>query len=111
MKKCCKPLFMILFCVFAVLFYASHVFADSYQAYISADGVNFRKNATTKNSDILDTFIKGNVITVLDGNKISGTGCNDGWYHITFNGTEGYVCSSYVTTTRIEDGILHIKLL
>lgn len=106
MKKSCKLITMILFCIFAVSLLPSGVLADSYQAYISADGVNFRKLPTTKNSDILDSFIRGNVITVLDNNKISGTGCSAGWYHINFNGTEGYVCSSYVTTERIEDKYL-----
>ncbi len=103
MKTMCQLKSLFVFCIFAVLFNFVIVKAEAFQAYIKTDGVNLREKPTTKNSSILGSMSTGNVITVLDGTKIEGTGCNAGWYNITFNGITGYVCSQYVQTERIED--------
>ena len=103
MKTMCQLKSLFVFCIFAVLFNFVIVKAEAFQAYIKTDNVNLREKPTTKNSSILGSMSTGNVITVLDGTKIEGTGCPAGWYNITFNGITGYVCSEYVQTERIED--------
>jgi len=103
MKTLCQLKCLFVVCIFTCLLTFMTARAAPYQAYIKTDGVNLRENPTTKNSSILGSMSTGNVITIVDDNKIEGTGCSAGWYKVTFNGTDGYVCSQYVTTERIED--------
>ena len=106
MKTSRKFVFCMLFCIFAAFFNVLIIHASPFQAYITVDDLNFRDKPTTKNSDIIGVLMEGNVVTVLDENKVTGDGCSSGWYNISFNNTKGYVCSKYVTTERIEDKFL-----
>lgn len=92
--------------IFFMLGKVSFVYAESFQAYISTDKVNLRENPTTKNSNILGSLSTGNQITIVDSNKISGDGCSDGWYSISYNDLKGYVCSTYVTMALEKDEYL-----
>lgn len=68
----------------------------SYSARINENGARARDRATT-NGSVMDTLLLGTNVTVT-GSKISGSGCSDGWYPVTYYGSKnGYVCSSYVT--------------
>lgn len=92
-------LFLIVITTYISLFsYIINVKANSVVARITGDGVNLRKNATTKNSDILTTLNEGDKINIIDSKLVSGTGCDKGWYKITYNNITGYVCSKYVST-------------
>ena len=65
------------------------------QGTITGNEVRFR-SAPTTNSDIYDYLYNGNIVSVTNTNKISGSGCSDGWYSVDYDGKSGYVCSSYV---------------
>ena len=63
------------------------------QGTITGNEVRFR-SAPTTNSDIYDYLYNGNIVSVTNTNKISGSGCSDGWYSVDYDGKSGYVCSS-----------------
>ncbi len=65
------------------------------QGTITGNEVRFR-SAPTINSTIYKYLYMGNVVSINSTDKIAGDGCSDGWYSINYNGTSGYVCSSYV---------------
>ena len=68
----------------------------AYDATINENSVRIRRKAGT-NYSILYTVNKGTEISVVDKTLHSGTGCSKKWYKITYKGTTGYVCSSYVS--------------
>ena len=96
---------------FAVLDKVGDWFQISYQgadAFVSADyfevtkadatidgsGVNVREKATTA-SDSLGKYSNGDAVTV--------TGQNDGWYQISYQGGTAYVSKDYVTGAYLKD--------
>ena len=68
----------------------------AYDATINENSVRIRRKAGT-NYSILYTVNKGTEISVVDKTLHSGTGCSKKWYKVTYKGTTGYVCSSYVS--------------
>lgn len=58
--------------------------------YTSA-GVNMRSDAD-QDSDVVNTIEKGEEVKVL--------GTKDGWTHVEYDGDEGYVKSTYISSTR-----------
>ena len=84
---------LLLNALFFVLPYS--VKAD-YSAVITGSSVRIRSGAGT-NYNALYTVNTNTPITVLDKTTIPGEGCNAGWVKITYKGTEGYVCSKYVS--------------
>lgn len=76
---------------------------ESFIGYTTTNDLRLRSKPTTATengvSNILLEIDEGTKVTVLSSDKISGQGCTDGWYHINYQGTEGYVCSKYITTT------------
>lgn len=107
-KKLFKKLLNISMCLF-ITFYSMFspllvVKAEpGYVGKIISDGINFRSAPTTdKNpngsSNKIGELNSGNLVNVLDGKKISGTGCKDGWLNISYGNLTGYVCSTYVAS-------------
>ena len=64
-------------------------------AYVSATALRVRENPTTE-SNVIVKIYNGEPVTVVDTNKVSGPGCDDGWYKIEYDGKTGYVCSTYI---------------
>ena len=65
------------------------------EAYVSTSALRVREKPTTDSNTLLKIY-SGETITIIDENKVSGTGCNDGWYKIEKNSIQGYVCSTYI---------------
>lgn len=65
------------------------------QGTITGNEVRFRSLPSTAGV-IYDNLYIGDVVSVTNTTKVSGSGCDDGWYSVDFNGQSGYVCSSYV---------------
>ena len=105
MKKFNKimNLIMIFSLTFCAMIIAPINVNAAYDARISTDGVRFRQNPSTKNSDILDTLNTNTKISVIEDKKYSGEGCDEGWFKINYNNREGYVCSKYVTTQSLDN--------
>ena len=87
----------LLFVIFTIIFLSmpTHIFA-SIPAEINDSSVRIRSGAGTNNS-ILATVNSGTSISLVDKTLHTGSGCSDGWYKITYNEKDGYVCSTYVT--------------
>ena len=65
-------------------------------AEINDSGVRIRTGAGT-NTSIIATVNAGTSVSLVNTTKHSGTGCSAGWYNVTYNGKNAYVCSTYVT--------------
>lgn len=59
--------------------------------YINGSSVRMRSGAGTSYS-ILGTYNTGTSMTI--------TGSSGNWYAVSYNGTSGYVCKDYMTTTK-----------
>ena len=86
-------IFIIIYFFFSYIF-LPNVNAET-NAYVSASVLRVRENPTTESNTLIKIY-NGEAVTIIDTNKISGTGCNDGWYKIDYNGKIGYVCSTYI---------------
>ena len=74
--------------------------AKSFKAKVTGNAVALRDKPTTKNSTRLDTLNSGDIIDVLDDNKIydkDNKDCTAGWVKIKYDGQEGYFCSEFYT--------------
>lgn len=91
---------MSLFVIFCSIFMILPIaYADSNVTLtVTGDEVNFRTGAGVENSAITLLY-SGYTLSLLDSTKHSGSGCSSGWYYASYNGSNGYVCSSYVTTS------------
>lgn len=69
---------------------------------ITGTGVTFRKTPGT-NGEKINYLYKGNIVTLNSQEKVKGTGCDDGWYSVNYNGYSGYVCSTFVSLTTEEE--------
>ena len=68
---------------------------------ITGDAVNVRSEPNTSGNNKVFQLNYGDVCTVMDkGNKETIGGKSDYWYHISFNGQEGWVFGSF--TSRAE---------
>ncbi len=92
-------LFFMLFSFFVLI---PNIKAET-NAYVKASALNIRSSAST-DSSVLATIYSGETITITDFNKVSGTGCSDGWYKVNYNEINGYVCSSYISLGSINLG-------
>ena len=93
-----KLIFIIIYLFFSFILLPS-VNAET-NAYVSASVLRVRENPTTESNTLIKIY-NGEAVTVLDTNKIEGTGCNDGWYKIEYDGKVGYVCSTYIKMGNI----------
>ncbi len=80
----------------ALFFILPYSVKADYSAVINGSSVRIRSGAGT-NYSALYTVNTNTPITVLDKTTIPGDGCSYGWVKITYKGTEGYVCSRYVS--------------
>lgn len=69
--------------------------------YVSVSSMTFNTNKNTivrssnkSSAGKLGTLAKGKIGVLLSTSKYSGSGCSSGWLKITYNGKDGYVCSS-----------------
>ena len=75
--------------------YVSGGGADSKAGYIKGTGVRMRSGASTTSS-ILGVYNTGTKMTI--------TGESGNWYKVSYSGRDGYVNSTYVTTTKSDGG-------
>ena len=90
------------------------VYYNAYRRYICSDdvirtntvyrvnntaGVNIR-NAAKSTGTKIATLGYMKPVVILDTNKITGSGCTDGWYKIKYNNSESYLCSKYVSLAK-----------
>ena len=74
---------------------SSFVSASSIVTAISDSGeVNIRKEASSSSSKIT-SLANGKLLLMQNTTKVSGSGCSAGWYKLSLNGSNAYVCSSY----------------
>ena len=71
------------------------------QGKITTNDVRLRSKPTTAKengvSNILTEVDEGTLVTILSKEKVSGSGCDDGWYQASYQNYTGYICSKYVT--------------
>lgn len=68
---------------------------------ISGENVRFRSKPTTENeangsNNILFELEEGASVTIINTDKITGPGCSEGWFNVSYGEYVGYVCSKYV---------------
>ena len=67
-------------------------------------GVSVREKPTTSSNKV-NSLVYQTTAAILDSTKYSGSGCSGGWYKISLNGKERYVCSMHITTSDISTSI------
>ena len=83
--------------IISLLFFCMPLYINaSIPAEINDSGVRIRSGAGT-NTSIIATVNSGTPVDLVNKTKHSGTGCSDGWYNVTYNNRNAYVCSTYVT--------------
>ena len=91
-----KRKYLLLFIFSLFFFCVPQNLLAAVSAEINDNSVRIRSAATTS-SDILATVNSGFSLSLVDTTKYTGSGCSDGWYKITYNNQDAYVCSTYVT--------------
>lgn len=94
-----KKMFIILFITFVFFTYLPCLSAQT-EAYVSASALKVREKPTTDSNTLLKIY-NGETINIIDENKISGNGCDDGWYKIEHGSIQGYVCSTFIKLGNI----------
>lgn len=94
-------LLLIFNIVFSSIFsFPIRVYAETtYVGKITGNDVRLRsepEKPTNNKNNILLELDEGQSVTVLSTKRISGNGCNDGWYHVSYGNITGYICSTYV---------------
>ena len=99
---------LIYFFIMTIMFFCAPLYLKaSIPAEINDSGVRIRSGASTSSS-ILATVNSGTSIDLVDKTLHTGSGCSDGWYNITYEKQNAYVCSTYVTiidNTFVNTGI------
>lgn len=90
-----KSIMVKIFLSFVFFIALSSNVSASTTGTITGNEVSFRNGAGTNNL-VIRYLYSGNIVTVEDTTKVVGNGCSDGWYRVNYNGTSGYVCSTYV---------------
>lgn len=94
---------MIIFFIFVSFFALIPQIKADTTGYVSASTLRIRSGASTSYSTL--TYIyKGETINITDTNKITGDGCADGWYKVSYNGFNGYACASYISLGNLNLG-------
>ena len=97
-RKICSITLVFCFLFISVFSYIPYTNASMF-GQITGEGVRLRKEATIE-ADILDYLSKGDYVTVLDTNLVSGEGCTQGWYKVEYSGDTGYICGQYISLTN-----------
>lgn len=70
---------------------------ETYEARINGVNIYVKKSASSS-SQVLDALLPGTNLKIV-GNKVSGTGCAEGYYKVNYYKNQtGYVCSKFVVT-------------
>lgn len=93
-----KLIFSLLI-ILSCFIYLPHLNAQT-EAYVSTSALRVREKPNTDSNTLLKIY-SGETVTVLDENKVSGNGCDDGWYKIEKNSIQGYVCSTFIKLGNI----------
>lgn len=96
------------FAIVLSLLCVKNVFASTYYGKVTGDEVRLRKSPSASSSIIIKSINANASYTLSDITKYKdeSTGsnnCSDGWYKMTINGNEGYVCSSFMVVKEIKD--------
>ncbi len=98
-----KKLLSIILCI-TLLFLSVFVpktFAETKQGRITADSVKMRNKPTTVDSETINIFNAGAIVTIIGkviGNEaVKGSGTT--WYNVTYGSQTGYVYGKYVEET------------
>ncbi len=93
------------FCAFfiiGILFFSVLNVSAATTGYITGSGVSFR-SAPNTSSSVYSYLNKGVSVTLVSTSLSKPTsGCSKGWYNISYNGRNGYVCANYVSTSNEE---------
>lgn len=85
--------------LFLIILISSFMFintqAEEYY-YINGTYVRMRSTPSSSGSKVLE-FPKDAIISLLSREVYVGSGCDAGWYHVSYNGQTGYVCKEYVS--------------
>lgn len=96
-----KKIILVIAIVFSSIFITENVSALSIARAVNENGAAIRKSYSTTSTS-LGTLKYNDVVPTYSTTLVKSTkGCSDGWYKIDYNGTIGYVCSSYVSTSTI----------
>ncbi len=99
MKHKFKLLFVLIIFLFPVVLKAGSI------GIVIGNDVRIRSIPSTESSDtVITTVNSGYILSVNTLNKYTGTGCADGWYQITYNGSIAYVCSTLVQISTSSTG-------
>ncbi len=98
LRKICSITLVFCFLFISVFSYIPYTHASMF-GQITGEGVRLRKEANTK-ADVLDYLSKGEYVTVLDTNLVTGEGCTQGWYKAEYAGDTGYICAQYISLTN-----------
>ena len=71
--------------------------ANGTKACLTGDGVRLRSSAQVTSDNVIYTVSRGTALTLTTGNKITGSGCSNDWYEITYKQKTLYVCSSFIS--------------
>ncbi len=86
------------FCLLLISLFDMPIAKALTYGHITGSEVRFR-SAPNTSSEIYEYFDKGDYVTVLDTNKVSGPGCDSGWYKTQYGGRTGYICGQYMELT------------
>ncbi len=71
----------------------------------TTDTVNIRNGAGT-NYNIYTALRNNKTITLMSTTKYKGSGCDNGWYKISYNGAPRYICSDFVTKQNQNSSVI-----
>lgn len=76
----------------------------------SSNGMNLRNNPSTSGSSVLIGVPYNAQVEVLDTNAGTNNGCDNNWYYVNYNGTKGYLCSTWITLIPDEEDNSNIEV-
>jgi len=97
-----KYFYLLIFLISLFIINMNICYAEVFKGKITGTGVRLRSGPGT-NYEYLKTVSKNSEYTLVNNTKHqSESGCTNGWYKIYYEGSAtGYVCSDYVTVTKL----------
>lgn len=65
----------------------------------SSNGINLRNKPSVTGSSVILSIVNNAQVDVIDTNAGTQNGCADNWFYVDYNGTKGYLCSTWVILT------------
>lgn len=96
MKKIMKNIMLLIFCLLTIISQSTqyiNVYAETVTIAKSTTSLNVRNKPTTSGSTVLGTLSAGQTVVVQEKTTITGSGCDDYWYKVTYQGSDAYVCN------------------